>query len=279
MSGNAGFGSDGNPVVNGDVIAEVIATGDAIATVSSNRLSISGVRVAVNEVTADFNAEQSAYAFGNGSASVLGNVTIRTLLNDANGGEPSHGAHATVRGPAGSINLISADTNNAYANATSTNDAYIENINLTAAVVTLLAETYNFANAEAINGSTVSLTAFGDLYAESHASDSASVVIRSATVDVYKRQTQDDVIDMEVRDVTGSVNVDTGKGDDRVNVRVEKKPNLEFGIDMQEGWQTAFEGITSIASIQELPEGLQQTMRDLLSNINGMVIDLSLIQI
>ena len=183
VSGSAGFGSDGTLRVQGDVLAEVQAIGDAIATVSSHRLTLSGVRVAVNEVRADFNARQSASVVGAGTADVSGSVTIRSLLNEPeSGSEPTHGAQATVRGPAGSLNLLKGDTNNAYANATSQNDALIESLTLTAQAVTLLAKTHNFANAQAINGSSISLTTFGNLYAESHALDSANATISGATI-------------------------------------------------------------------------------------------------
>ena len=48
--------------------------------------------------------------------------------------------------------------------------------------MTLLAQTHNFANAQAINGSSISLTTFGNLYAESHALDSANATISGATI-------------------------------------------------------------------------------------------------
>ena len=76
-----------------------------------------------------------------------------------------------------------------------------------------------------------------------------------------------------MRNVADSVKVDTGKGDDRVDVRVEKRPNLEFAIELEEGWQTAFEGISSVASIEELPAGLKEVMTNLLSSIDNLVID------
>ena len=61
-----------------------------------------------------------------------------------------------------------------------------------------------------------------------------------------------------------------------MSVRTEKNPSLEFDIDLQEGWQTAFEGITSVESIQDLPAGLKETMHDLLDSIDDMVIDAAL---
>ena len=54
------------------------------------------------------------------------------------------------------------------------------------------------------------------------------VNVEGADSVTYYGTTQDDVIDMTVRNVADSVKVDTGKGDDRVDVRVEKRPNLEF---------------------------------------------------
>ena len=79
------------------------------------------------------------------------------------------------------------------------------------------------------------------------------VNVEGADSVTYYGTTQDDVIDMTVRNVADSVKVDTGKGDDRVDVRAEKRPNLEFAIELEEGWQAAFEGISSVASIEELP--------------------------
>ena len=155
VSGSAGFGSDGTLRVQGDVLAEVQAIGDAIATVSSHRLSLSGVRVAVNEVRADFNARQSASAVGTGTADVSGSVTIRSLLNEPeSGSEPTHGAQATVRGPAGSLTSQQAAPTMPTPTPPAKTTRCIESLTLTAQAVTLLAQTHNFANAQAINGST-----------------------------------------------------------------------------------------------------------------------------
>ena len=66
------------------------------------------------------------------------------------------------------------------------------------------------------------------------------VNVEGAESVTYYGTTQDDVVDIDVHNVTESVKVDTGKGDDRVDVRVEKRPNLEFAIELEEGWQTAF---------------------------------------
>lgn len=99
------------------------------------------------------------------------------------------------------------------------------------------------------------------------------VNVEGADSVTYYGTTQDDVIDMTVRNVTDSVKVDTGKGDDRVDVRVEKRPNLEFAIELEEGWQAAFEGISSVASIEELPAGLKGVMTNLLGSIDNLVID------
>ena len=99
------------------------------------------------------------------------------------------------------------------------------------------------------------------------------VNVEGAESVTYYGTTQDDVVDIDVHNVTESVKVDTGKGDDRVDVRVEKRPNLEFAIELEEGWQTAFEGISSVASIEELPAGLKEVMTNLLNSIDNLVID------
>ncbi|NLF29012.1 MAG: hypothetical protein GX592_14040, partial [Clostridiales bacterium] len=182
VSGNAGFGSDGDLTVLEDVLVSVEATADAIAEVKSPRLSISGVKVAVNKVTANLNAQQNAYAFGTGSATVFGKVEILSKLNVPESGAGTHGAKATVRGPAGSLSLIAASTNSAYANSSSVNTGYIADIDLSSKSVEVHVQTINLANARAENGTSVSLTAFGNLYAESYTADKTVAKISGGKV-------------------------------------------------------------------------------------------------
>ena len=68
------------------------------------------------------------------------------------------------------------------------------------------------------------------------------VNVEGADSVTYYGTTQDDVIDMTVRNVTDSVKVDTGKGDDRVDVRAEKRPNLEFAIELEDVYKRQVQG-------------------------------------
>jgi len=179
VAGNAGFGSGGKLEVSGDVLVMVDAIADAIADVASPSLSVSGYGAAVNEVTANLNASQNAYAFGSGSANIAGQIEILSKLNASEGG---HGALAISRGPRGSISALAAYTNSAYANSASENIGYIADIDLTAASVKLYVHTVNLADARAENGSALGAFAYGNLYAESCTADRAVAKISGGKV-------------------------------------------------------------------------------------------------
>ncbi|NLD60131.1 MAG: hypothetical protein GX647_10805, partial [Clostridiales bacterium] len=94
----------------------------------------------------------------------------------------------------------------------------------------------------------------------------------------YYGTSQDDVVDMELTDVEKEIVVRTGAGDDKVSVKVHKKPTVKAEISLQQGYQEAFQSLTSLTSTEfaELPTEIQNAITTIIDNIESLVLDPSL---
>ena len=80
-----------------------------------------------------------------------------------------------------------------------------------------------------VNGN-INIDGINVLLAGLYLSTRGMVNVENANSVTYYGTTQDDVIEMEVSNVSKSVHVDTGDGDDRAAVKVKKKPNVNHEV-------------------------------------------------
>ncbi|MDY5348885.1 MAG: hypothetical protein SPG80_04995, partial [Candidatus Ventricola sp.] len=96
------------------------------------------------------------------------------------------------------------------------------------------------------------------------------VNVENADSVTYYGTTQDDVVEMNVSNVTKSVHVDTGKGDDRVTVTAKKKPTVKVEFSVNDSMKSSFDSIKNMTSV---PQELQNLVTDVLTNTEAQIND------
>jgi len=189
VTARAGFAGTGSSIISGNLVVRVTGNGTATARGRTYNITVSGVRVAINEVYATLNATQEAYvtmdrAVVNGVTLAGSLVVGDTLTVDSQfGADGNRGtALATVGGSAGgSVSLLSATTNKAVARSQVKNSAYLSGTNITALRADVRATTWSEANAKSQAALSVSVATRGNLEANAYAQDDTSAFIANDT--------------------------------------------------------------------------------------------------
>ncbi|NLF27044.1 MAG: hypothetical protein GX592_04025, partial [Clostridiales bacterium] len=183
LTATATLRGSGSVEITGNATVEVVGRAKSEALGRSHGISISGVKVSVNEIEAKLNATQSADASNAGTMSIGGKLTVKSEFKRDEG---YGGTTATVGGAAGGVNisLLNATVNTARASATAVVSASISGGLIQAGSVDIDALADMRAIARALTAYDVSFATVGNLDAAALALGTVKAYVQNATLKV-----------------------------------------------------------------------------------------------
>ncbi|MDO4399460.1 MAG: hypothetical protein Q4D27_00765 [Coriobacteriia bacterium] len=176
----AGLAGTGTLDVSGSLTVTATGSSHAVVEGRTPKVSISGFKVAVNDVAATQSVVQEAYSTFAGTLTTSGLMAVTSTLGTS---DDPIAATATVGSSSGaSIALLGITVNTAVSKSASTNKAYITGAGSTATSyevgpLNVAAKTYAISDAAAKTGFSVGLATGGDLDARASSCDYVSASV------------------------------------------------------------------------------------------------------